>query len=92
MMMGREYGRADFIALLRELTCTEFDMLYRFYMKKLTTEQFRIFAVGQQCASVFQAAGNSNVKAEMFHPGGKAGDGKRVFKTEQEQIAIWRSM
>ena len=86
MELGREYKRADYLRLLGELSCTEFDGLYKYYGDNAYSSQIDIYSMGQICAAIYVAAGHNKVKPSDFYPR------KRKPQTVEQQIALWKTL
>lgn len=88
LRLGREFKRPDYLNLLHELTCTEFDSWAFYFSESLFTFELTEIEIGQITAAIYNASGRYKnvVTASSLIPK------KHRQKTIKEQIAIWQAL
>lgn len=86
--LGREFKRPDYLTMLHELTCTEFDNWAFYFSERHYFADLTEIGIGQITAAVFNATRNFKtwMKTASMMPV------KHRPKTIQEQIAIWKAL
>lgn len=84
--MGLEFGRADYLNLLSELTYSEFDAWYKHFYENYFKTDFDKFALGQVCSTIYRSVGVDKVSIEEFYPK------KSKPQTQADQLRIWESI